>query len=41
MTKNKDCVDIDRATISIHGGNNRSKSIGDELFKGTEDLMNI
>jgi hypothetical protein len=41
MTKNKDCVDMDRATILIDGGNNRSKIIGDELFKVTEDLMNI
>jgi hypothetical protein len=41
MTKTKDCVNIDRATILIDGGNNRSKIIGDELFKVTEDLMNI
>ncbi len=39
--KNKDCINIDRATILIDGGNNRSKIIGDELFKVTEDLMNI
>jgi hypothetical protein len=39
--KNKDCLDINRATILIDGGNNRSKTVGDELMKVTEDLINI
>jgi hypothetical protein len=39
--KKKDCLDVDRATILIDGGNNRSKVIGEELFKVTEDLFNI
>ncbi len=39
--KRKDCVGIDRATILIDGGNSRSKIIGNELFKVTEDLINI
>ncbi|CAF2855756.1 unnamed protein product [Rotaria sp. Silwood2] len=39
--KKKDCLDVDRATILIDGGNNRSKVIGNELLKVTEDLINI
>ena len=39
--KRKDSIDIDRASMLIEGGNNRSKMIGDALFKVTGDLMNI
>jgi hypothetical protein len=39
--KNKDSLDIDRATILIEGGNNRNKIVSDELMKVTEDLINI
>ena len=34
----KDSIDIDRASMLVEGGNNRSKIIGDELFKVTGDL---
>lgn len=39
--KKKDCVDINRATILIDGASNRSKAIGEELLKVTEELMKI
>ena len=39
--KNKDSMDISRATILIEGGNNPSTTIGVELMKVTEDLIKI
>jgi hypothetical protein len=39
--KKKDCLDIERATILIDGGNNKIRIIGDDLLKVTEDLINI
>ena len=39
--KNKDSMDISRATILIEGGNNQSTTIGVELMKVTEDLIKI
>ena len=41
VLKRKDSIDIDRASKLIEAVNNRSKMIGDELFKITGDLMNI
>ena len=39
--KNKNSIDISRATILIEGGNNQSTTIGVELMKVTEDLIKI
>ncbi|CAM4808041.1 unnamed protein product [Rotaria magnacalcarata] len=39
--KKKDSLDIERATILIDGGNNKSKIIGEQLLKVTEDLIDI
>ncbi|CAF4586322.1 unnamed protein product [Rotaria sp. Silwood1] len=39
--KNKDNLDMDRASILIDGGNMRNKSINEQLVKVTEDLIKI